>query len=62
VVVQLLAVDLLSLSVIEVLPADLNLVCLLLCCRKKSFDKVQYSHLWVMSLTGGRTSSVQLPD
>lgn len=50
VVVQVLAVDLLSLSVIEVLPADLNLVYLLICCRKRSFDKAQYSHLCVISL------------
>ena len=46
----MLAVDLLSLSVIKVLPAVLSLVCLLICCRKKSFDKLQYSHLCVILL------------
>lgn len=50
VVLQVLTVDLLSLSVIEELPADLSLVCLLMCYRKKSFDKVQYSHLCVILL------------
>jgi hypothetical protein len=46
----MLSVELLSLSVIEVLPADINLVCLLMYCKKKSFGKVEYSHLCVILL------------
>ena len=34
----------------KVLPADLSLLCLLMCCKKKSFDKMQYSHFCLLLL------------